>query len=147
MGFVFVVISLGFLVEQTKFQVKQTKLQVDGLRSSSYAAVLDKQLEIHKIFLDAPKLRTYFENGIEIRESDQYYNKVISIADYHLDFFDLLWGQGDNFLSLKDDEDAWRGWQIYIGDTFNKSPALCQRLKTVSSWYENNFIEFVDDSM
>jgi hypothetical protein len=152
-GFILVIISLCFLSQQTSAQVEGVKAQVEGvrsqvngLRSSAYAVVMDKQIEIHKIFLEKPSLRPYFE-GKKIQKSDIEYAQVQALADYHLDFFDFFWAQEENFLYSDKDGDAWRGWKTYIGQSFDRSPILCERIKEVKSWYENSFIEFIDQSI
>jgi hypothetical protein len=154
-GFLVVVISIWFLFLQTRSQNESLKAQNKSLISSSYSAVMDEQLELTGIFLENPALGPYFMddestdvliNLEDLKSSNpELYYQVISAADIHLDFFDLVFGQSGYFLEYEEgvfDEAAWVTWQQYIKDTFAQSPVLCQRLEQVQKWYKNDYIAF-----
>ena len=172
-GFVVVVISIWFLYLQTQTQNKaldaqnkaldaqneSLRAQNKSLTSSSYAAVVNEQLQLTSIFIEEPILGSFFLNDgattdpvdLEALKDDNpnLYYKVIAVADYHLDFFDLFIGQSDYFLKFDDgvfDEEAWESWLRYIKDTFAQSPVLCQRLEQVQNWYTAYYRDFSECS-
>jgi hypothetical protein len=124
---------------------QQTTAQVESLRNSSYIAVNSKQLELDSIFIQNPDLRPYFFEKKKIDKNDKNYNKAVSVADYTIDYFDLLYSQVDYFLPPRIDQNqkALNSWKTYIKQSFKLSPILCQRLNEVKDWYTSEFVHFV----
>lgn len=145
-GFIAVIASIVLLSQQTH-------AQVESLSSSSYAEVVDKQLSLTSVFIEKPELGPYFlqndkSNNIDLRDLEENnpndYYKVISMADYYLDFFDLLHDQVSYFLPRSRDPkgESYLGWKNYITESFRQSSILCQRLVQVKDWYTSGFKEF-----
>jgi hypothetical protein len=138
--------ELGFLAVAGSIflLMQQTTAQVESLRSSSYIAVNSKQLELDSIFIQNPDLRPYFFEKKKIDKNDKNYYKVVSLADYTIDYFDLFYSQVDYFLPPKIDpkQKAFNSWNTYIKQSFKLSPVLCQRLNEVKSWYTPEFVQF-----
>ncbi|WOD37763.1 hypothetical protein [Nodosilinea sp. E11] len=144
-GFIAVIISILLLSQQTH-------AQVESLYSSSYAAVVDKQLSLTSIFIEKPELGSYFlkndKPNIDLKDLEESdlnaYYQAIAMADYYLDFFDLFHDQVSYFLPHSRDPkgESYLGWENYITESFKQSPILCQRLAQVQDWYTPGFKEF-----
>jgi hypothetical protein len=152
-------LSLLFIIQQVRLanaQVEAAKEQTQLQRTQS---VMDQMLELDKLFIEHPDLRPYFYEGQEIRQGDQdelnggqevkgeretpvafkkRYQRVLAIADFQLDFFDLFLNQSESLILSQEDKENWLS---YITDSFAKSPVMCQRLNSVKSWYSIEMYE------
>jgi hypothetical protein len=134
-------ISLIFVV----VQIRQTS---QSLRASAFATVANYTMELDKVFIDDPDLRPYFYNGRDTNELDDKYNQVMATAEFELDFFDATLTQlelrpGESKSEMRAEEMVWRK---YIQDSFAKSPALCERIKSNPDWYRENLNDLARQS-
>ena len=143
---ILVVIQTSTAVKQTKFATEQTNIAVQqtgemkkSLQSSAWQTIHTHQLEFNKIFIEDPKMRPYFDRGIYINETHSDYDKVVSIADTQLDFFDSVISQRDYLEGVGWLKDAWKAWENYIVQSFENSPIMCKRIEQVSNWYVPEF--------
>lgn len=133
------------------FAALQTQAQANALRTASYVAVMDKQLEINKIFLEKPYLQPYFFDGVAISENtascevsverkEDCFRQSLALSDYYLDFFDLFYSQREVILQSRKDCEAW---EYYIVDRLRNSPILQERVTTAekNKWYTTDFTE------
>lgn len=139
-----VVISLLFISKQVQDQSIATKSQTKALRSSTYQGILDKQLELDKIFIENPELRPYVFEKKEIKKSNSNYHKLISVADYQLDFFQMVWSQSEFLPEMQSSGLAWDSWAGYMKATFEYNSVLCSRLREVKGSYNRDFVEMIE---
>jgi hypothetical protein len=142
-GLIVTIGTLFFLGKQVADQSVATKAQTEAVQSATYQGIMDKMFEIDKIFIENPKLRPYFFEKKLAHKNDADYQKVISIADYHLDFFQMLWSQSSFLPELQRDSTAWRSWSGYMKDLFGNSSVLCDRLEDTQSSYEEDFVDYI----
>jgi hypothetical protein len=84
---------LGF-----SFAISSLKEQSKTLSSSAHSSLMEKQLEVNKLFIEDPSLNPYFGDGKKVERTDCTnkkcdFNKIEATADYILDFFDIYWSQ------------------------------------------------------
>jgi len=145
LSLLFEVFSAAIVAISIVFLVIQTNAQVVALKSSNFADISGQQFEIHKIFLAQPELKNYFAfNGQPIAPEDPNYNAAVALADYHIDFFSLLWGQATYFIKSAETQEAIGAWDNYTRDMFSQSPILCERLNQIQSWYEPAFLDWIE---
>ena len=141
----FEVFSAVLVTTSIVFLIRQTDAQIDALKSSTFSDIAGQQLELNRNFLAQPELRKYFApKGQPIASNDPNYNAAIALADYHIDFFSLFWGQSTYFIQSSDTQDADVAWNNYVGDMFRQSPVLCERLNQIQSWYERAFLDWIE---
>lgn len=135
-----IIISIfGFaLVIRSINQVSNT------LHNTASQNITSQLLELDNIFIDKDnaKLWPYFHEGksLDISEQATDYGRIISIADYHLDFFDLFYAQAMYLPELSEGTAARTAWENYIYDSFAESPVMCERINDVQSWYEPELV-------
>lgn len=133
---------------------QQTTSVAETLDVSSFQNIMNQQLELNKIFLDAPDFRPYFFDGVDITHDDANYTKAVAIADTYIDFLDNLSGQighlasvagytddriGRNAAQRTDMRLEYNAWMSYTYDSFRYSPVMCHRLAEVRLWYTSWF--------
>jgi hypothetical protein len=128
-------ITIGILIWQTKVQTEALQLEAT---SAIYSGILD----LDKIFLEKPELRPYFYEGVVIEPTAVNYDKVLSIAEYKLDLFDLFWQHSDHLRERQD----WVAWKNWISESFAKSPIMCTHLNTIQDMYGEGIVNFAVDN-
>ena len=131
--------SLVFFYRQTREIAIQTQHSHESLQSAAYQAIANHEMEVDRLFIENPRLRPYFFASQEISKISPDYSVAESIADYELDFFDSAQTQLKYLKSLPDVD--MQAWQAYFDDSFTNSPILCQRLITLATWYEKDFVD------
>jgi hypothetical protein len=141
--------SIIFLIQQTQEMKAQTVRQAEAVEAQTEALQLDaistiygSILELDKTFLAYPELRPYFYSGEVISPTDDKYNKVLSIAEYQLDLFDLFW-QHSSYLSKRQD---WVAWEKWISAGFADSPIMCKHLNALQDTYSEGLVDFAVDT-
>ena len=127
-GFIGLVVSILYLVKQTRQLVTQTK-------ASTFADAGEIMFTIGSIFVQYPDCRPYFHEGVELGSNGTERGRVLAVAEMLLDFFDYILLQQESF-SIVYPTDPW---QQYMVDSFAASPTLCDLLKanltrTVLNW-------------
>jgi len=134
--------NMELLGENMKLSKKTIDLSVASMKSSMYAIVNTQTLEMDKVFLERPHLRPYFydnEDLSKIRDKKTL-REVMSVAEYQLDFFDLVMTQLDYIPTDKDSPEDKVTWKKYIVDSFANSPALCKRIADDPDWYMTSLV-------
>ena len=126
-------------------QFWQTKT---NLQASMYATITTETLEMDKIFLAHPNLRPYFYEDKDISEitDDETRHKVMIIAEYQLDYFDLVMTQLDYIPTDKDSKEDKDNWDKYFADSFAHSPALCRRIGLNPDWYMTRLVNLSEEN-
>lgn len=139
------IISLFFIGAQTylifeqnaKMAEQNTKM-TKNMQASMHSTITIQTLEMDKIFLANPEIRPYFYDGWEVpdeKKNARIFNKIMIIAEYQLDYFDLVMTQQDYLPVDQDTEEDRNNWTEYFKDSFAESPALCKRLNANPEWY------------
>jgi hypothetical protein len=132
-SFVTVCVTLFLLVMQNRTIVMQTKFNLQSVESSVFGTMTNQSLASDDVFLRYPELRPYFYSGKSLVKNDPMGDKVKSVAEFYLDYFESLATQ------LKKYPNLWRfeknAWEANIIDMFAWSPALCQYLEINQAWY------------
>lgn len=138
-GFITVIVSLAFLLRQTREMVKQTQFVAESLRSNAYGVIAEQVFEVDRIFVENPGLRPYFYSGQDISEDDPNYNKVVAVAEYLLDYFESALLQLDLFPQV------WPRsvWEAYTVDSFMNSPILRRYWRSRQGWYAEEIKDLV----
>ena len=142
-GLIVTITTVFYLGRQLEEQSAATEAQSQATQSSTYQGLLDKQLEVDKIFIDNPDLRPYIFDKMKINKSNKYYNKILSITEYQLDFFQMVWSQKSFIPELKSpNSEYWQAWKKYFQSTIKNNSLLCDRLKQDQAFYSSDFVDF-----
>jgi len=123
----------------------QSAQTTQSMQASMYATIASHTLEMDKIFIEHPELRSYFYGGQQITEEDRNYSLVLSIAEYQLDYFDATTTQLGYIPDDADKLEDRETWQHYFADSFAKSPILCKRLNANRDWYMESLTSIADE--
>jgi hypothetical protein len=132
-------VTFLFLWDQTN-QVSNT------LSSTASQSIMSQQLQLDQIFIDKPELRPYFyavndqvtplPSNLTTPEDQLMYSSIMALADLKLDYFYTVYDQSRYISDFKNAEsEESLEWQRYLVDSFNQSPAMCQRIIEVRGWY------------
>ncbi|MGO8762062.1 MAG: hypothetical protein ACLP2P_15210 [Desulfobaccales bacterium] len=132
-SFVTVCVTLFFIVLQNRTIVMQTKYNLESVESNVFGTMTSQSLASDDVFLRNPELRPYFYSGKALIKNDPLADKVKSVAEFYLDYFESLSTQ------LRKYPNIWRfeknAWEANIIDMFAWSPVLCQYLEVNKEWY------------
>ena len=131
-------LSLILLVQQG-CQMRAT------LESSATQALFDKTMDLDKVFIDAPELLPYFDDGTQIGPEHPLHRKATAVASFMIDLFDLLWAQSDHIPELKRGGPSWDAWEGFVAGSFKDSPILRERWDETKQNYSTDFQEFIDE--
>ncbi len=132
-SFVTVCVTLFFIVLQNRTIVMQTKYNLESVESNVFGTMTNQSLASDDVFLRNPELRPYFYSGKALIKNDPLADKVKSVAEFYLDYFESLSTQ------LRKYPNIWRfeknAWEANIIDMFAWSPVLCRYLEVNKEWY------------
>ena len=134
--FITVCVTLILLIIQNRNIAMQTKFALDSLEGNVYGLVMNQALAQDEIFIKNPETRPYFYESKELTPGDPLYYKVLSTAEYLLDFFDSLEKQLKRYPNLWIHEQ--KGWEANTIDMFAWSPVLCRYLESSREWYSDD---------
>lgn len=132
--FTFFITLFGFLF--VYFQVRNAKRYLNGF---THATVYTQQHTINQLFLDHPDLRKYFYENVECSIANTDRPEVLPLAEMIADFFEHLAQQQANL-----PHGIWPAWVRYMRHVYENSPILREHFENNNSWYDENFIEFID---
>jgi hypothetical protein len=140
-------LSLYFLLEQTRGTFVQAQHLARSVESGAYQSITTELLELHKLYLEHPALRPYFRGGRDMAPDDPHYDEALVLAEYQLDFFDSVWVQSEQMPHILDRQGAeWQTWLAYMKDSFALSPIMCRHLEGNRTWYTPEFVAFAKES-
>ena len=140
-------LSLYFLLEQTRGTFVQAQHLARSVESGAYQSITSELLELHKLYLEHPELRPYFRDGRDIRPDDPNYEQALVLAEFQLDFFDSFWVQSEQMPNILGREGPdWLSWVTYMRDSFALSPIMCRHLDSIKAWYTPEFVAFAKAS-
>ncbi len=127
-----VAVSLIYIFRQTREMTNQSALSASTAIASAYYNIATTMIEVNRFFADNRELKPYFFENATIKENHPKYEKVISIAEMLLDYWDLIrvlelatpprikqpW-KGGTVYSL-----PWKEWQAYFIEQYTSSPAI-----------------------
>jgi|GEM_PF-2907381 len=133
LGFVAVIISLLILGRQTRIL---TEAGICGI----YQSFSSHLYSINEVFIEHPELRPCFYSGKHLAQNDPMHARAVSVAEYLLDLFDSIITQEGKLRQL------WpqTNWRQYIGDSFARSPLLCEHLVELRSWYSDELFQIME---
>jgi hypothetical protein len=136
-------LSLYFLLEQTRGTFVQAQHLARSVESGAYQSIANELLELHKLYLEHPALRPYFRDGRDLGPDNPNYEQALVLAEYQLDFFDSVWVQSEQMPQILDRRGAqWLSWVAYMKDSFALSPIMCRHLDRNKTWYTPEFVAF-----
>lgn len=129
--------------ETAESSKKTVELSTANMKASMYATMNIQTLEMDKIFLERPYLRPYFYENQDLSKirDEKTRNEVMIVAEYQLDYFDLVMTQLDYIPTDKDSAGDQASWIKYFIDSFAKSPALCKRVGDHPDWYMTRLVD------
>jgi hypothetical protein len=123
-------VSLG-IIASLIFAGLQWREGSNSATEASYQRIVDQWHDHIKIFIEKPKLRPYFEEGMPMRENDPDAQAILAIADIRLDTMDAVLTFGDFWFG----QAVIKGWRITFQNAFRTSPVLCQRFEKTKDNY------------
>ena len=140
-------LSLYFLLEQTRGTFVQAQHLARSVESGAYQSITTELLELHKLHLEHPELRPYFRDGRDMDSDNPNYPQALVLAEYQLDFFDSVWVQSEQMPHILSREGPeWLSWLAYMRDSFALSPIMCRHLNSIKTWYTPEFVAFAKAS-
>lgn len=143
-----IVISLIFLVQQTRLFRQQTKANGETARAENHAGLREVMIKINEVFLDKPEIRRYFYDGVPIDTNSPDYAYAETVAEHLLDIMEHMLWQADTFPRLygasEDDKLFWQVWDQYTIDMFLSSPLLRSYGQQKRNWYTHHIIDRLD---
>jgi hypothetical protein len=98
----------------------------------TYQAITSRWSDHLKLIFENHGLRPYFEEGKDLRESDNLRNEILAYADLRLDVMDAIY----TLLRLHgSSESEILGWIHTFESAFRNSPVLCERLNETKQSY------------
>jgi hypothetical protein len=132
-----VCVTLILLIFQNRNIALQTRFALESLEGNVYGLVMNQALAQDELFIKQhPETRPYFYESKELHPDDPLYYKVLSTAEYLLDFFDSMEKQLKRYPHLWIHEQ--KGWEANTIDMFAWSPVLCRYLDGCREWYSDD---------
>ena len=86
-----------------------------SLRITTYRSATDLMLEVDRIFVEHPHLRTYFHDGQICPADHADYNLVQAVAELELDVLECIWDSRDRY--NKADQESWAKYILGVLET------------------------------
>lgn len=131
-GLTLIGVSFYYLTRQTRELTSQTKYVANSLAVSAFDSLVSPVFQIDQLFFAYPELRPYFYSGKDINEDDSDYDRVIAIAEYILDCFDVIL---INIPHIHHPPEYVNVCRQYIIDSFANSPILCKYHESMKTWW------------
>jgi hypothetical protein len=131
-GFLGLVVSVRYLIAQTRQVVLQSQSAARALESNTFDASADATFMIDSIFVQYPELRKYFYDAEEQMPPRPERDRLIAVAELMLDYFDYVLLQQRRSPVLHP-HNFWS--EEYLIDSFSASPILCEYLEQRKDWF------------
>ena len=142
----FILVVVGILATYQQISINTEQLRVNSAQSArvqktmcanAQIAIINVVTNLDRAFVEKPKLRPYFYEGVAIDVKDDNYAEASATAEMALDVFDLVAGQSRDYTECWDSPVAWDEW---IVDMFSTSPILRDTLDQHPNWYTDLLI-------
>jgi hypothetical protein len=136
-GYLLVILWLLAAWVQLRQLSEQNRMLVHQEREGS-------TLGLDRVFIEYPELRPYFYEEKDIAKEDPLYNRVVAVAEMHLDTFDYALKHAEDFQNYEPFPGSEKVW---MQDMFRKSPILRHYLQTKKAWYSERLQDLVKEAM
>jgi hypothetical protein len=133
---IFLALQVQEQVKSTEAQTAATQAQYESIDNSVYQDMMARQLDLNKLFIEKPALHRKLYGKVPA-ESSKWPSDLGAIADYHLDFFQLIYAQRGRLPALHDPNGAWLTWENTVRAAFENSDALCVRMRENQRMYSS----------
>jgi hypothetical protein len=133
-------VSVVLLGLQVREMAKQSSHGVQATLASVYQAMNDNMLQINRLFVDRPSLRSYFYEGRELDdESSAERERVEATAELFVNFIDNVLTQMPLLPS-----NLAQPWRTYFASVTTSSPVLRESWKAHREWYSEEMRALLD---
>lgn len=150
---VITLVTIIFLLRETKEITNQTRLTSSSLMSGIYQEIAAKMIQIDSQFVQFPELRPYFYGSRPIPRGNRNEKKlehITAMAEMIIDFMDLLMvlkniaskSRADQEMRLPLDE-----WTTYFCELYRTSPIMQHYLSEHPHWYNPGLVTLLDDCL
>lgn len=133
-GFLGLVVSIRYLIAQTRQVALQSQSSARALESNTFDASAHATFMIDSIFIQHPELRRYFYNAEDQMPTQPERDRVFAVAELMLDYFDYVLLQQRRSPVLHP-HNFWS--EDYLIDSFSASPILCEYLERRKNWFSS----------
>lgn len=142
----FTLLTILLVYFQTRYLTEQTRHSSTATIAAMYKEIAIQMIEIDKLFVAEPQLRPYFYDNLPISDTTDNVEKqkVYSVAETFLDFFDLIITSQEithQYHTEKSFERHLLEWRTYIASVYRTSPTLRDTVAEHEDWYLPVMIE------
>ena len=116
-------------------QIKRVDLSARG---QTHSYLYSHQDSITRFFIDHSDLRPFFYENQEFRNIESEKVTIEPVTEMVADFSEHIYLQLPNL-----PEDVREGWEFYMKNLYNRSPALRTHFTDNGAWYSEEFIETI----
>ena len=131
-GFLGLVVSIRYLIAQTRQVALQSQSSARALESNTFDASANATFMIDSIFIQYPELRKYFYETEERMPPQPEQDRLFAVVELMLDYFDYVLLQQRRSPALHP-HNFWS--EEYLIDSFSASPILCEYLARRKDWF------------
>ncbi len=141
-GIIVTIVGFIFLIVEIKHTKLALEISESSLTAATHERLLLHNLEMHKIMLAHPEIRSYYYEGKKLETKkepeDQTYNLVNTTSEAFADFFEHVSFQLDTM-----DESHRRAWKKYGMNIFCDSFVLRKFMKENEDWYHGKVKDMI----
>jgi hypothetical protein len=127
-------------------QVKELAAERDGATrarlTSVYQNITMQMHDIHRLFIDNPRLKRYFYENESQTKGDADSDRVACIAEMLVDFMDNVLVQAPTLESMP----ALSGWCDYFKYLYRHSPAIRDYWARRHTWYTDDLGKLLEEA-
>jgi len=144
-GFPILILSLVFLIYQTRLGADQNRAAASQSRSAAaetmvsvYNAINSEMMEIDRYFVEHPDLKSYFYGDKKITPRSKDFERVASMAEWIMDFMDNVL-----VLSTVMKDYPWKDtWVVYFKDLLTTSQPFRYFWSQRKEWYSATMLKY-----
>ncbi len=137
----YVIVTIGgFLLLRSQIKLLRHQIeQVDlSTRAETNGDLYTHQHSIHQFFISNPQFRPFFYGKKQLERTDPEFMTVMTVAEMIGDFSEHI------YLQLPTLPDNIRdGWESYVKNLYDDSPALQLHFEEKRRWYSEEFIKLL----
>ncbi len=119
-------------------QIRQVELTT---RAETHGYLYTHQDSITRFFIENSNIRPYFYDNKEVSITDSELGTIRAVTEMIADFSEHIYLQLPNL-----PKDVQEGWESYMKNLYNRSPALRSHFIDNGSWYGKDFIEKISSN-